>query len=69
MCNDREKHDGNIVFMAHLGDLTEDGLATEFGPVGEVFDYLDERGAAYSVLAGNHDVNSGTTDQRGSTPT
>jgi len=55
--------------MAHLGDLTEDGLATEFGPVGEVFDYLDERGAAYSVLAGNHDVNSGTTDQRGSTPT
>jgi len=58
----------NIVFMAHLGDLTEDGLATEFGPVGEVFDYLDQRGAAYSVLAGNHDVNSGTTDQRGSTP-
>jgi hypothetical protein len=58
---------GNIVFMAHLGDLTEDGLATEFGPVGEVFDYLDQRGAAYSVLAGNHDVNSGTTDQRGST--
>jgi hypothetical protein len=33
-----------------------------------VFDYLDQRGAAYSVLAGNHDVNSGTTDQRGSTP-
>ena len=59
---------GNIVFMAHLGDLTEDGLAAEFGPVGEVFDYLDQRGAAYSVLAGNHDVNSGTTDQRGSTP-
>jgi hypothetical protein len=58
----------NIVFMAHLGDLTEDGLATEFGPVGEVFDYLDQRGAAYSVLAGNHDVNSSTTDQRGSTP-
>jgi hypothetical protein len=60
--------DDNIVFMAHLGDLTEDGLATEFGPVGEVFDYLDQRGAAYSVLAGNHDVNSSTTDQRGSTP-
>jgi hypothetical protein len=59
---------GNIVFMAHLGDLTEDGLVTEFGPVGEVFDYLDQRGAAYSVLAGNHDVNSSTTDQRGSTP-
>ncbi len=24
--------------------------------MGEVFDYLDQRGAAYSVLAGNHDV-------------
>ena len=58
----------NIVFMAHLGDLTEDGLAEEFGPVGEVFDYLDQRGAAYSVLAGNHDVRSSTTDQRGDTP-
>jgi hypothetical protein len=54
--------------MAHLGDLTEDGLAAEFEPVGEVFDYLDERGAAYSVLAGNHDVNSSTDDQRGDTP-
>jgi 3',5'-cyclic AMP phosphodiesterase CpdA len=59
--------DDNIVFMAHLGDLTENGLATEFGPVGEVFDFLDQRGAAYSVLAGNHDVNAGTTDQRGDT--
>jgi hypothetical protein len=58
----------NIVFMAHLGDLTEDGLATEFGPVGDVFEYLDERNVAYSVLAGNHDVNSSTTDQRGPTP-
>jgi hypothetical protein len=58
----------NIVFMAHLGDLTEDGLAAEFGPVGQVFDYLDQRGAAYSVLAGNHDVRSSTNDQRGNTP-
>src|ERR1700733_13183267 len=38
-------NNGNIVFMAHLGDLTEDGLATKFGPVGEVFDYLDQRGS------------------------
>src|SRR5262249_55346853 len=58
----------NIVFMAHLGDLTEDGLAEEFGPVGQVFSYLDQRGAAYSVLAGNHDVRSSTNDQRGDTP-
>jgi hypothetical protein len=58
----------NIVFMAHLGDLTEDGLATEFGPVSDVFDYVDERGVAYSVLAGNHDIDSSTDDQRGPTP-
>ena len=39
----------NIVFMSHLGDLTEDGLATEFGPVGDVFDYLDERNVGARV--------------------
>ena len=58
----------NIVFMAHLGDLTEDGLASEFESVNQVFDILDQNGVAYSVLAGNHDVNSSTDDQRGSTP-
>ena len=58
----------NIVFMAHLGDLTEDGTVTEFAHVNKVFDQLDANGAAYSVLAGNHDVNSSTDDQRGPTP-
>jgi Concanavalin A-like lectin/glucanases superfamily len=58
----------NIVFMAHLGDLTEDGLASEFAGVDPVFDLLDRGGAAYSVLAGNHDVNSSTDDTRGDTP-
>jgi hypothetical protein len=58
----------NIVFLAHLGDLTQDGLASEFAHVGPVFDYLDRNGVAYSVLAGNHDINSGTDDQRGPTP-
>jgi hypothetical protein len=33
-----------------------------------VFGVLDRAGAAYSVLAGNHDVPGGTTDQRGRTP-
>jgi hypothetical protein len=69
--NNANRKDGkgdNIVFMAHLGDLTEDGLASEFQHVGPVFDILDQRGVAYSVLAGNHDVNSGTDDQRGDTP-
>jgi len=58
----------NIVFLAHLGDLTQNGLAHEFAAVGEVFTILDRRQAAYSVLAGNHDVNSSTDDQRGGTP-
>jgi hypothetical protein len=56
----------NIVFMAHLGDLTEDGQASSFQYVGQVFDILDQHGVAYSVLAGNHDVSG--DDQRGNTP-
>src|ERR1700753_1746511 len=47
------QHDHNIVFLAHLGDLTEDGLATEFASVSTAFDYLDQHRVAYSVLAGN----------------
>jgi hypothetical protein len=60
--------DGNIVFMAHLGDLTEDADALSFKYVGQAFDILDSHRGAYSVLAGNHDVNSSTDDQRGPTP-
>jgi hypothetical protein len=56
----------NIVFMAHLGDLTQDGDATSFDAVGEAFDLLDSHGFAYSVLAGNHDVSG--DDTRGATP-
>jgi hypothetical protein len=56
----------NIVFMAHLGDLTEDAQASSFESVGRAFDILDSRGVAYSVLAGNHDVSG--DDSRGSTP-
>ncbi|GAB7105806.1 LamG domain-containing protein [Streptomyces phaeofaciens JCM 4814] len=55
----------NIVFLSHLGDLTQNGAAAEFEAVGEAFALLDRRGAGYSVLAGNHDVRSSTTDQRG----
>jgi len=57
---------GNIVFMAHLGDLTEDAQASSFQYVGQTFDILDASGVAYSVLAGNHDVSG--DDTRGSTP-
>ncbi|SMQ20325.1 Concanavalin A-like lectin/glucanases superfamily protein [Streptomyces sp. Ag82_O1-12] len=58
----------NIVFLSHLGDLTQNGAKEEFAAIGEAFRLLDRRGVGYSVLAGNHDVKSSTTDQRGSTP-
>jgi len=60
--------DENIVFLSHLGDLTQNGAEEEFAAIGEAFGLLDRRGAGYSVLAGNHDVRSSTDDQRGSTP-
>ena len=56
----------NVVFMAHLGDLTQDADPTSFQAVGQAFDLLDARGVAYSVLAGNHDVSG--DDSRGPTP-
>ncbi|MFF5308509.1 LamG-like jellyroll fold domain-containing protein [Streptomyces massasporeus] len=58
----------NIVFLSHLGDLTQNGAKEEFAAIGEAFRLLDRRGVGYSVLAGNHDVKSSTTDQRGTTP-
>ncbi|MFD5127637.1 LamG-like jellyroll fold domain-containing protein [Streptomyces olindensis] len=58
----------NIVFLSHLGDLTQNGAKEEFAAIGEVFRLLDRRGVGYSVLAGNHDVRSSTSDQRGATP-
>jgi len=56
----------NIVFMAHLGDLTEDADPLSFAQVDQAFDLMDSHGAAYSVLAGNHDVTG--DDSRGETP-
>ncbi|MFI5897647.1 LamG-like jellyroll fold domain-containing protein [Actinoplanes sp. NPDC051513] len=61
-----DSDDDNIVFMAHLGDLTQDADATSFQAVGKAFDLLDSHGVAYSVLAGNHDVSG--DDTRGTTP-
>lgn len=58
----------NLVFLSHLGDLTQNGAKDEFAAIGEAFGLLDRRGVGYSVLAGNHDVKSSTDDQRGSTP-
>ncbi|OLZ70415.1 Tat pathway signal sequence domain protein [Streptomyces sp. IMTB 2501] len=60
--------DDNIVFLSHLGDLTQNGAEEECAAIGEAFGILDRRGVGYSVLAGNHDIKSSTDDQRGSTP-
>ena len=58
----------NIVFTAHLGDVVENALAMEFAQAGPVFDVLDRARMPYSVLAGNHDIDGSTDDQRGDTP-
>ncbi|MER8004602.1 LamG-like jellyroll fold domain-containing protein [Streptomyces sp. NPDC094149] len=58
----------NIVFLSHLGDLTQNGAQAEVAAIGEAFGLLDRRGVGYSVLAGNHDVKSSSDDQRGPTP-
>ena len=56
----------NTVFMAHLGDLTQNGRANEMAAVSTAFEAFEGRGVPYSVLAGNHDVSG--DDQRGPTP-
>ncbi|TWP51893.1 Tat pathway signal sequence domain protein [Lentzea tibetensis] len=58
----------NIVFISHLGDLTENGLKSEIDDISDSFRVLDRRRVGYSVLAGNHDLDSRTDDQRGRTP-
>src|SRR3954470_16499831 len=49
------KPDNNVVFLAHLGDLTQDADVTSFQAVDKTFKAADSAGVAYSVLAGNHD--------------
>ncbi|WBQ07733.1 LamG-like jellyroll fold domain-containing protein [Kribbella sp. CA-293567] len=58
----------NIVFTAHLGDVVENAQASEFAQADPVFAVLDRARMPYSVLAGNHDIDGRTTDQRGDTP-
>jgi hypothetical protein len=59
--------DDNVVFLAHLGDLTQNGQPSEFAGASKSFEVLDRRRFPYSVLAGNHDIDSSTDDQRGPT--
>jgi hypothetical protein len=56
----------NILFMAQLGDVTENHADSEFALASQSFRAIDGR-VPYSVLAGNHDVSSRTDDQRGPT--
>ena len=66
--NSGDASEDNIVFMAHLGDLTEDAAASSFQYVDKAFDILDSRGVAYSVLAGNHDVSGDDTARHHAVP-
>jgi hypothetical protein len=64
---DRRAED-NIAFVAHLGDIVENAAADELRAAGRVFAALDRAGMPYSVLAGNHDIDARTDDQRGHSP-
>lgn len=62
------RRDDNIVFVSHLGDATENGTTPEITEAGAVMAMLDRARMPYSVLAGNHDIDSSTNDQRGDSP-
>src|SRR5215471_12544757 len=59
----------NIVFTVQLGDIVNNGLATEFAKASEVFKILDSHNIQYGYAAGNHDINGGLYDNvRGPSP-
>lgn len=64
----RERQRQGIAFLAHLGDLTENGLPHEVNAFDRAWRRLRHSGIPYSLLAGNHDVGGDTTDARGATP-
>ncbi|MDX3771465.1 metallophosphoesterase [Streptomyces sp. NBC_01707] len=61
-----QRQEANIAFMTHLGDVTEHGSEEEIDLAADTFRTIHGK-VPYSVLAGNHDINSGTDDQRGDT--
>ncbi|GAA3475480.1 LamG-like jellyroll fold domain-containing protein [Streptomyces yanii] len=61
-----QRQEANIAFMTHLGDVTEHGSEEEIGLAADTFRTIHGK-VPYSVLASNHDINSGTDDQRGDT--
>ncbi|MBQ0851993.1 metallophosphoesterase [Streptomyces sp. BH-SS-21] len=58
-----ERGEANIAFMTHLGDVTEHGTEDEIERAADTFRTIHGK-VPYSVLAGNHDIDSGD-DQRG----
>ncbi|MEV5825415.1 LamG-like jellyroll fold domain-containing protein [Spirillospora sp. NPDC052242] len=64
---ERRKAD-NIVFLAHLGDLVQNAADGELEEIARTFGTLDRGRMPYSVLAGNHDIDSSTDDRRGPSP-
>lgn len=59
----------DLAFVAHLGDVVQNGLAQEVAAAKKPFDILVKKKIPFSVIAGNHDLpNSNTDDQRGPTP-
>ncbi|AQA15200.1 LamG-like jellyroll fold domain-containing protein [Streptomyces malaysiensis] len=59
-----QREDANIAFMTHLGDVTEHGSRDEIALASSTFGTIHGK-VPYSVLAGNHDIDSSTDDQRG----
>ena len=61
--------DKNIVFTVQLGDIVNNGLATEFEKASAAFKIFDNNDIQYGYSAGNHDINGGLYDNvRGPSP-
>ncbi|MCH8613373.1 LamG-like jellyroll fold domain-containing protein [Arsenicicoccus dermatophilus] len=63
-----ERDRQGIAFLAHLGDLTQNGAQQEIDAISRAWDRLRGSRIPFATLAGNHDVGSRTDDQRGSSP-
>ena len=60
--------DENIVFLSHLGDLTQNGTRPKYAAISEAFTLLDRRGRRLQRPRGQPRRKSSTDDQRGATP-
>jgi|GEM_PF-1341450 len=58
----------NIAFASSLGDVTQDGVQNEVDRASDAYKILERGKLPYSILAGNHDINSSKDDTRGSSP-